>query len=218
MEKKSFEETKKKYEEEIARLRAVAQSTQELYQRQYDELKNQEKILLDEYNNKISSITIGIERLRGAYTALADMEEGKAPTLVENGLMKDVEITEEVIDNSNEDKAPETEISDELKEKAKEAVSKAKEKGLITPYEEFAKSELGKETAVKNVDEVISKDVNTNVQDTEILSKEEMEALKKVTSSTDENTPNEDTSNSESEKQINPDEVPDYLKEQYGLK
>jgi len=43
-----IEETKKKYEDEINRLRDVAEATQELYQRQFNEIKNQEKILVDE--------------------------------------------------------------------------------------------------------------------------------------------------------------------------
>ena len=42
-----------------------------------------------------------------------------------------------------------------MKEKAHKAVAEAIKRDLVTPYEEFAKSELGKETAIKNVDKVV---------------------------------------------------------------
>lgn len=234
MDNKSFEETKKKYEGEIKRLNAIAEATQELYQRQYNDLKSREKTLLDEFNAKMQNITIGIERLRGAYTALTDMEEGKDPTLVVNGMMQDsntnTESTQENVESVKEDvnntKPEDTKIDKVVKEKAKEAVKKAKEKDLITPYEEFAKSELGKETAVKDVKEVVSKEKLAELHQSGeyILSDEESEALKKVieeskvTDSTDENTPKENTSNVQPTQNINPEEVPDYLKEQYGMK
>lgn len=244
MDSKSFEETKKKYEDEIIRLNTIAEATQELYQRQYNDLKAQEKALLDEFNTKMQNITVGIERLRGAYTALADMEEGKEPTLVTKGMMQDEAVQEDVsneadsieVDNIKEDNV---DISKDVKDKAKKLVKKAIEKDLVTPYEEFVKSELGKETAVKDVKEVVSEEGLAKLHQSGevILSDEESEALKKVIeeskiiSSADENiskkedtpkkesTPKkEDTSNTQPAQNVNPDDVPDYLKEQYGMK
>lgn len=198
MEKKSFEETKKEYEEEIYRLQKVAESTQKQYQAEYDKIKEAEQKLLNEYNTEIQRITIGIERLRGAYTALCDMEEGKDPTLVVNGMLKNENAQ---VEASNEDVNTDEEtnnISEEVKEKAHEAVKQAKEKGLVTPYEEFANSELGKETAIKD--------------DQAVLSDAELEAINKQLAD------NDKTSAKQLEQNVKPDEVPDYLKSQYGLK
>lgn len=211
----NFEETKLKYEEEIKRLNALAQLTHSKYQKAYSDLKAQEQNLVNEFNDEIQKITIGIERLRGAYTALCDMQEGKDPTLVTNGMLQDVEIPEEapaptptevpaeetVVDDSVAiGKEPEevNEISDELKNKAKNLVKEAKDKGLVTPYAEFAESEVGKETA---------------------LTEAELEALSKVTNAevdkVKENTANENTS---IEQSVKAEDVPDYLKDQYGIK
>lgn len=210
----NFEETKSKYEEEIKRLNVLAQITHDKYQKAYDDLKAQEQNLVKEFNDEIQKITIGIERLRGAYTALCDMQEGKDPTLVVNGMMQDVEVPQEapaeetptveeaIIDDSvaigKEPVEEVNEISEEVKEKAKSLVKEAKEKGLVTPYAEFAESELGKETA---------------------LTEAELEALSKVTNAevdkTEENTPKENTPR---EQVVNAADVPDYLKDQYGIK
>lgn len=230
----NIEKVKSQYDEEVKRLQKLAAATQQKYQNEFNRLKEVEQNLLNEYNAEIQKITIGIERLRGAYTALCDFEEGKAPTLVENGMMKDVEIPE-VVEGPVEEKAnepeptreepateePTNEISEEVKAKAKEVVKKAKEAGKVTPYEEFAKSDLGKETAVKDVKEMIadeSKIENAQLHQSGevILSEEEVEALKAVTEqiTTEDNTPNE-TANAE---KVKPEDVPDYLKDQYNLK
>lgn len=219
-----IEETKKKYEDEINRLRDVAEATQELYQRQFNEIKNQEKILVDEYNTKIQEITIGIERLRGAYTAIVDMEEGKDPTLVTNGMLSDSKIdnteTEPVEDSTVEDK---TGISEEVKQKAHKAVSKAMEKDLVTPYKEFAESELGKETAVKDVKKIVSKVPEPELakphkNDGSTLTPDEAEALKSVINGVEDVSTKSTNFEGNIEKEVDPKDIPDYLKEEYNAK
>ena len=216
----NIEETKKKYEDEIVRLTALANSYQEFYQQKFRELENQKQAVAEEFNNKMSEVTIGIERLRGAYTALTDISEGKDPTLVVNGMAKDEvpptleekDIEEDV--NTDEDK---NNISEEVKEKAHKAVAEAIKRDLVTPYEEFAKSELGKETAIKNVDKVVEeKVVEEKVEEkVESLTPEEMKALQEVMK--------ENTVNAKSEKEVkteptvDPSTIPDYLKEQYEI-
>ena len=211
----NIEETKKKYEDEIVRLTALANSYQEFYQQKFRELENQKQAVAEEFNNKMSEVTIGIERLRGAYTALTDISEGKDPTLVVNGMAKDEvpptleekDIEEDV--NIDEDK---NNISEEVKEKAHKAVAEAIKRDLVTPYEEFAKSELGKETAIKNVDKAVEEKVEEKV---ESLTPEEMKALQEVMK--------ENTVNAKSEKEVkteptvDPSTIPDYLKEQYEI-
>lgn len=212
----NIEETKKKYEDEIVRLTALANSYQEFYQQKFRELENQKQAVAEEFNNKMSEVTIGIERLRGAYTALTDISEGKDPTLVVNGMAKnEVPLTSEEKDieedvNTDEDK---NNIPEEVKEKAHKAVAEAIKRDLITPYEEFAKSELGKETAIKNVDKAVEdKAVEEKV---ESLTPEEMKALQEVMK--------ENTVNAKSEKEVkteptvDPSTIPDYLKEQYEI-
>lgn len=248
MEKKSFEETKKKYEDEIHRLSSIAEATQELYQRQYDDLKRREKVLLDEFNAKIQNITLNIERLRGAYTAIADMENGIAPTLVDNGIMKDTVVDTEVVDDKQENVTDEkaqdsneteivpeqvenksssnTNISKEIKDKADKLVKEAKDKGLVTPYNEFAESELGKETAVKNVTDVVDKGKVAELHQAGevILSDEELKALENFTKEymeQDEKDLSKEQTNKKDQpkkKEVNPDDVPDYLKDQYNIK
>lgn len=234
MDNKSFEETKKKYEDEIRRLDAIAEQTQAIYQRQFEDLKRQEKALLDEFNTKMQNITIGIERLRGAYTALVDIEEGNDPTLVVNGMMKETDVKdskeqiEEKVDNKNDNAEikKDVKIDDSIKEKAHEAVKQAKEKGLVTPYKEFAESELGKETSIKDVKEVVTEErlAELNQPGEYILSDKESEALQKVIEETKikelekkENSTNENISKVQPVQNVNPEEVPDYLKEQYGM-
>lgn len=222
----NFEETKKKYEDEIARLRAIMEKTQNDYQQAFNQLEGRKEKLLEEYNNKISTLNIGIERLRGAYTALCDMEEGKDPTLVVNGMMKEteqenVEQTEEpVVEENVEDteKNVPNDISEEVKEKAHELVKEAKDKGLVTPYKEFAESELGKETAVKDVKEVVTEEKAEELAQLHqggeaILSDAENEALNKVIEEAKKADKKE-----EPQTTVNPEEVPDYLKEEYGIK
>lgn len=213
----NIEETKKKYEDEIVRLTALANSYQEFYQQKFRELENQKQAVAEEFNNKMSEVTIGIERLRGAYTALTDISEGKDPTLVVNGMAKDEvpptleekDIEEDV--NTDEDK---NNISEEVKEKAHKAVAKAIKRDLVTPYEEFAKSELGKETAIKNVDKVVEEKEKVE-EKVESLTPEEMKALQEVMK--------ENTVNAKSEKEVkteptvDPSTIPDYLKEQYEI-
>lgn len=214
----NFEETKAKYEAEIKRLSVEAQDYQKRCQEAYNNLEQQKKELVETFNAEIQKYTIGIERLRGAYTALCDMQDGKDPTLVVNGMAQEAEmpvenpveevtaeetsVAEEPVDDSvaigKEPVEDKVEVSQEIKEKAKKAVKEAKERNLVTPYEEFANSELGKETA---------------------LTEAELEALNKVTNmaadKTEENTPNENTPKEQS---VKAEDVPDYLKDQYGLK
>ncbi|WP_304393302.1 hypothetical protein [uncultured Clostridium sp.] len=231
----NIEAVKKQYEEEIYRLTSLSKTVQQQYQQAYTELQQQEKALMEEYQQKISDLSIGIERLRGAYTALVDLEEGKDPTLVVNGMMKpednnvenqesenvleDTELTEDITDEKG------TNAIDEVKEKAKEAVKKAKEKDLITPYEEFAKSELGKETAVKDVKEVVSKErlVELHKSGEYTLSEEEQKAIESITQeiqqeNTKEPEVKQEDSKVSTESKVDPKDVPDYLKEQYGMK
>lgn len=232
METKSIEEIKKSYADEIHRLAGLEQQMSEQYKSEYESLKSQETKLLNEYNTQMQKIGIGIERLRGAYTALVDFEEGKVPSLVENGMLKDVKIEDNKVETniennkeelvkeqSKESKEPEpqlakphkntgsevsSEISKELQEKAHELVKEAKEKGKVTKYEDFAKSDLGKETA---------------------LTPDEVEALKSVVDSENEIKPTEieltkpvETESKEQEsKQVKEEDVPDYLKEEYGF-
>lgn len=230
----NIEAVKKQYEEEIYRLTSLSKTVQQQYQQAYTELQQQEKALMEEYQQKISDLSIGIERLRGAYTALVDLEEGKDPTLVVNGMMKpeDSNVENQESENVSED----TELTedttnekginamDEVKEKAKEAVKKAKEKDLITPYEEFAKSELGKETAVKDVKEVVSKERLAELHQSGeyILSEEEQKAIESITQEIQqENTKEPEVKqedNKVTEPKVDPKDVPDYLKEQYGMK
>lgn len=229
MELKSIEETKKKYEDEIHRLSKLGQQMEVQYRNEYEALKSQENKLLDEYSTQMQRINIGIERLRGAYTALVDLEEGKVPSLVENGMLKDVEIEDtDVTDNAEntdgelveeqsvESKEPSEQlaqlhknyepaqqkasekVSEELKEVAHELVKEAKEKGKVTKYEDFAKTDLAKETA---------------------LTPEEVEALKSVTENLDtevKETPKE-IQQTETESKVNEADVPDYLKGEYGI-
>lgn len=231
----NIEAVKKQYEEEIYRLTSLSKTVQQQYQQAYTELQQQEKALMEEYQQKISDLSIGIERLRGAYTALVDLEEGKDPTLVVNGMMKpednnvenqesenvseDTELTEDITDEKG------TNAMNEVKEKAKEAVKKAKEKDLITPYEEFAKSELGKETAVKDVKEVVSKERLAELHQSGeyILSEEEQKAIESITQeiqqeNTKEPEVKQEDSKVSTESKVDPKDVPDYLKEQYGMK
>lgn len=231
----NIEAVKKQYEEEIYRLTSLSKTVQQQYQQAYTELQQQEKALMEEYQQKISDLSIGIERLRGAYTALVDLEEGKDPTLVVNGMMKpednnvenresenvseDTELTEDITDEKG------TNAIDEVKEKAKEAVKKAKEKDLITPYEEFAKSELGKETAVKDVKEVVSKErlAELHKSGEYTLSEEEQKAIESITQeiqqeNTKEPEVKQEDSKVSTESKVDPKDVPDYLKEQYGMK
>lgn len=207
-----LKETKKKYEDEIARLTSVAQTLEKQYQGKYNEIKKAENDLLNEFNTELQKITIGIERLRGAYTALCDVEDDKEPTLVENGMLKDYEVIDEedseneedVNINEQDEETVESELPDEsidnveseeekldeLKHKADKLVKEAKESGKVTSYEDFSKSELAKETA---------------------LSEEEIEALKAVTE-------NESKPVEKPVKEVNMDDVPDYLKDQYTNK
>lgn len=74
----NIETVKKQYEEEIYRLTSLSKTVQQQYQQAYAELQQQEKALMEEYQQKISDLSIGIERLRGAYTALVDLEIGRA--------------------------------------------------------------------------------------------------------------------------------------------
>lgn len=231
----NIEAVKKQYEEEIYRLTSLSKTVQQQYQQAYTELQQQEKALMEEYQQKISDLSIGIERLRGAYTALVDLEEGKDPTLVVNGMMKpednnvenresenvseDTELTEDITDEKG------TNAIDEVKEKAKEAVKKAKEKDLITPYEEFAKSELGKETAVKDVKEVVSKErlAELHKSGEYTLSEEEQKAIESITQEIQQENIKEpevkqEDSKVSTESKVDPKDVPDYLKEQYGMK
>ena len=216
----NIEELKKQYEEEIYRLNSLSKDVQQQYQKAYTDLQNQEKALMEEYQHKMSDLSIGIERLRGAYTALVDLEEGKDPTLVVNGMMKPEQNIENQ-SNVEEDKLEEK-ISKEVKEKAHKVVSKAKEKGLITPYKEFAESKLGKETAVKDVKEVVSKIPEPELAEPHknegsTLTPDEEKALKEVVKSVQqENT--KEPENKVVESNVKPDDVPDYLKDQYGLK
>ena len=111
METKSIEEIKKSYADEIHRLTQLEQKINAHYKNEYESLKSQENKLLDEYNTQMQKISIGIERLRGAYTALVDFEEGKVPTLVENGMLKDVKFEDEIV---NEGKSNTTESVEKL--------------------------------------------------------------------------------------------------------
>lgn len=236
----NIEELKKQYEEEIYRLTSLTNATQQQYQQAYNDLKQQEKDLLEEYQQKISDLSIGIERLRGAYTALTDLGDGKDPSLVVNGMMKPEdtinENTEIDEDKEQEDvKQESTENKEKTKkedktdkdvnsmskvaEKAKEAVKKAKEKDLITPYEEFANSELGKETAVKNVTDVVSKEAVAKLHQSgeAILSDEELKALESIVPKKQQEDTKEPDSKAQSNSRVDPKDVPDYLKEQYGM-
>lgn len=204
-----IEEMKQKYEKEIERLNTEAQVYQKKCQEAFDSLETQKKQLVTTFNEEMQRITIGIERLRGAYTALCDMQENKEPTLISNGMevteapqvenntpVEEISNHEEVADDSaavGVEPQVENKISDEVKSKAKDLVSKAKKEGKVTKYDDFVKTDLAKETS---------------------LSDEELEALSKITAenTTAETTPIETTSN------VNEEEVPDYLKEQYGLK
>lgn len=229
METKSIEEIKKSYADEIHRLAELEQKMSAQYKSEYELLKSQEDKLLDEYNTQMQKISIGIERLRGAYTAIVDFEEGKAPTLVENGMLKDVEIKDNEIEPESDDisvdestveestvkqasenekqeqteeiaqlhKNTGSEMSKELQEKAHELVKEAKEKGKITKYEDFAETDLGKETA---------------------LTPDEVKALESVMNSKEDSRPDEaDIKEAESTNKVKEEEVPDYLKEEYGL-
>lgn len=196
-----LEEVKQKYEEEIKRLSDDAQVYQARCQEIYNALESKKKELVDTFNEEMQRITIGIERLRGAYTALCDVEEEKEPTLVTNRMevseVPRVEIPEIPVNNTQpeaDDSAvigqePKNEISEEVKEKAREVVAKAKEAGHVTKYEDFVETDLAKETS---------------------LSAEEIEALNKITA--------ENTNTVANTQQVKAEEVPDYLKEQYGLK
>lgn len=199
-----IEEVKQKYEEEIRRLSEDAQAYQAKCQEIYNVLESKKKELVDTFNEEMQRVTIGIERLRGAYTALCDMEEEKEPTLVTNKMevseSPQVEIPEIPVNNTQPEvvddsavigKEPENEISDEVKEKAKEVVAKAKEAGHVTKYEDFVETDLAKETS---------------------LSAEEIEALSKIAAEDTNSTASANT------QQVKAEEVPDYLKEQYGLK
>ena len=204
-----IEEMKQKYEEEIERLNTEAQVYQKKCQEAFDSLETQKKQLVTTFNEEMQRITIGIERLRGAYTALCDMQENKEPTLISNGMevkeapqvenntpVEEISNHEEVADDSaavGVEPQVEKKISDEVKSQAKDLVSKAKKEGKVTKYDDFVKTDLAKETS---------------------LSDEELEALSKITAenTTTETTPIDTTSN------VNEKEVPDYLKEQYGLK
>ena len=70
MDEKSIENVKKQYEDEVNRLRNLLQQTQDYYKKQYDALEQQKQELLAEFNEKSKTLSICIERLRGAYTAL----------------------------------------------------------------------------------------------------------------------------------------------------
>lgn len=233
----NIEAVKKQYEEEIYRLTSLSKTVQQQYQQAYAELQQQEKALMEEYQQKISDLSIGIERLRGAYTALVDLEEGKDPTLVVNGMMKpednNVENQEQENENVSENIEQEdstvdtkdTTTMEDVKKKAKEVVKKAKEKDLITPYEEFAKSELGKETAVKDVKEVVSKErlAELHKSGEYTLSEEEQKAIESITQeiqqeNTKEPEVKQEDSKVSTESKVDPKDVPDYLKEQYGMK
>ena len=219
METKSIEEIKKSYADEIHRLTQLEQKINAHYKNEYESLKSQENKLLDEYNTQMQKISIGIERLRGAYTALVDFEEGKVPTLVENGMLKDVKFEDEIVnegesnttesvekltsENNNQESTDEiarlhtcqyseNKITEELKELAHEIVKDAKEKGKVTKYDDFTKTDLAKETS---------------------LTPDEVEALKSVMGNKEEPENQEiETSNN-----VKEEDVPDYLKEEYGL-
>ena len=230
METKSIEEIKKSYADEIHRLAELEQKINAQYKSEYEFLKSQEDKLLNEYNTQMQKISIGIERLRGAYTAIVDFEEGKAPTLVENGMLKDFKVedgetepetndvigvdesavAESVVKQVSENKEQEqteeiaqlhkntgSEISKELQEKAHELVKEAKEKGKITKYEDFAETDLGKETA---------------------LTPDEVKALESVMNNKEDSRPDEaDIKETETTNKVKEEDVPDYLKEEYGL-
>lgn len=230
METKSIEEIKKSYADEIHRLAELEQKINAQYKSEYEFLKSQEDKLLNEYNTQMQKISIGIERLRGAYTAIVDFEEGKAPTLVENGMLKDFKVedgetepetndvigvdesavAESVVKQVSENKEQEpteelaqlhkntgSEISKELQEKAHELVKEAKEKGKITKYEDFAETDLGKETA---------------------LTPDEVKALESVMNNKKDSRPDEaDIKETETTNKVKEEDVPDYLKEEYGL-
>lgn len=206
-----FEEAKKQYENEIARLRALSKQREDYYQKTFTDLETQKENLLAQYNKEMSTFSIGIERLRGAYTALCDMEEGIDPTLVTNGMMQDIEVEEKQEEMPEETEVPteetNTEISEETKQKAHELVEKAKEAGKVTSYEEFANSELRKETAV--TEEVVEEIATPHPAGEAVLSDEENEALNKVIESM--------KKEQKPEPKVNPAEVPDYLKEEYGV-
>lgn len=218
-----FEKTKKQYEDEVLRLKQILDDTRQEYSVNFSELKRQEEELTNRFNEKCTTISIGIERLRGAYTALCDMESGKEPTLVVNGMMKDVEKVqpiEEIIED--EEIRPSNEIPEEIKDKAHKILEEAKEKGLVTSYEEFAESELGKETAVENIEDVVNKEKLAELHQSEevVLSDDELEALNELTEEVknEESTQNNEVKNEVVKSNVNPDDVPDYLKEEYGLK
>lgn len=230
METKSIEEIKKSYADEIHRLAELEQKINAQYKSEYEFLKSQEDKLLNEYNTQMQKISIGIERLRGAYTAIVDFEEGKAPTLVENGMLKDFKVedgetepetndvigvdesavTESVVKQVSENKEQEpieelaqlhkntgSWMSKELQEKAHELVKEAKEEGKITKYEDFAETDLGKETA---------------------LTPDEVKALESVMNSKEDSRPDEaDIKETETTNKVKEEDVPDYLKEEYGL-
>lgn len=230
METKSIEEIKKSYADEIHRLAELEQKINAQYKSEYEFLKSQEDKLLNEYNTQMQKISIGIERLRGAYTAIVDFEEGKAPTLVENGMLKDFKVedgetepetndvigvdesavAESVVKQVSENKEQEpteelaqphkntgSEISKELQEKAHELVKEAKENGKITKYEDFAETDLGKETA---------------------LTPDEVKALESVMNNKEDSRPDEaDIKETETTNKVKEEDVPDYLKEEYGL-
>ena len=103
---------------------------------------------------------------------------------------------------------------DEIKKKSSKLVKEAKERGLVTPYEEFAKSELGKETAVRDITEAVSKERLAELHQSgeATLTEDEIKALEKLTQDV-----KESDDNTISSKAVDPKDVPDYLKEQYGI-
>lgn len=153
--------------------------------------------------NKVDALTQEINQIRGAYTSLYKLCETFKPK----------DSVEELTDNKKE----------EIREKAKYLVQKAKEKGKITKYEDFANSELGKETAVKDISEVANNidqiDTDKTNEQKEVkpsdTTKLTPEQIAKVSQTLNETKSEVKPSAVKSLNSVKESDIPDYLKDEY---
>lgn len=153
--------------------------------------------------NKVDALTQEINQIRGAYTSLYKLCETFKP--------KDSE------ESMTEDK------KEEIRDKARALVNKAKQLGKITKYEDFADSELGKETAVKDISEVVS---NIDQIDTDKTNEQKETKSNNTTKLTPEQIAKVSQTLNETKSEVKPatvkslnsvkeSDIPDYLKDEY---
>lgn len=177
----------------------AAKAEMNKYENDYN-LKMQQ---LAEATKRVETLSKEIEQVRGAYTSLYSLCKKYEEAA---GIKPEVKPTEE------EKQA--------IREKAHNLVEKAKKEGKITKYEDFAKSNLGKETAVEDIKDAV------NVESLPQETKQQIEELKPKASETTKLTPEQIAKVSQTLNEAKPDEVktvnkvkeediPDYLKEEY---